>query len=123
MGAKLAVLGRIAQLGAVLQELFVKGIAQLGTGSADKVGTAALAAVAVEGELADDQHFTAYICKAQIHFIIFVGEDPQTQGLLSQVLAFTLRILGANAQEDQKTTANLAVYLAVDHNGCGLHTG
>ena len=59
IGAEAAVLRGIAQLFADGQELFVQGIAQLGTGSIGKAGAAALAAVAVEGELADHQHFAA----------------------------------------------------------------
>ena len=55
MGTEFTVLGRIPQFGAALQELFVKGVAQLRTGSCIEAGPAALAAVAVEGELADHQ--------------------------------------------------------------------
>ena len=50
----------ITQLGADGQELFVQGIAQLRAGGFGKAGAAALAAVAVEGKLADYQHFAAY---------------------------------------------------------------
>ena len=50
-------LGGIAQLFTDGEKFFIQGVAQLRPGGLDEAGAAALAAVAVKGELADNQHF------------------------------------------------------------------
>ena len=113
-------LGRIAQFLADGQELFVQGIAQFGTGGVGEAGAAALAAVAVEGELADNQDLAADGVQTAVHLAVLVFKDPQAQGLLGQVTAFLLGVVGAHAQQDQKTGADGAVDFAVNGDGCGF---
>ena len=55
-----AVLGRVAQLCADGQEFFIQFLTQGRGCGIGEAGPAALAAVAVEGKLADHQHFAVY---------------------------------------------------------------
>ena len=118
-----AMLGLEAVLPADVQEFLVQGLAQLGTGGAHKAGAAALAAVAVEGELADHQHLTAHGLQAQVHLVIFILENAQCQAFFGQAAAFGLGILGTDAQQDQKAPADLAHHLAVNGDGGGGNSG
>ena len=59
-----AMLGRIPQFLADAKELFIKFVPQLRPGGFHKAGAAALAAVALEGELAHHQHLAPHLFQA-----------------------------------------------------------
>ena len=112
--------GGIAQLFADGQEFFVQFVAQFRTGSVGKAGAAALAAVAVKGELADNQHFTLDSFQSQVHLAVFILENTQTQGFFSQIAAFLFGIVGADTQQDQKSLADFSNHLAIDGDRGGF---
>ena len=113
-------LRRIAQFFADGEEFFIKGIAQFGAGSIGEAGAAALAAVAVESELADHQHFASHSVQTQIHFAVFILKNPQAKGLFGKIAAFFFSVVGADTQQNQKTLADFAIYFAVNGNGRGI---
>ena len=62
---------------------------------------AAVAHVAVERELAHDQHASAHIRERQVHFIIFIAEYAQTEDFFGQLAAERGRIVRPDAEQDE----------------------
>ena len=110
-------LGRIAQPGTLAQKFLIQPVSQLRRGGLRKAGAAALAAVAVKGELADHQHLTLYRIQPQVHFSVFVLKNPKTQGLFRQNPGTFLRILRADSQQNQKAGADFSGDLPVNGDG------
>ena len=115
---ELTVLRGITQFLTDGKELLIQPVAQLGVSRIGKAGTAALAAVAVEGKLADHQHLTAHIRQASVHFSVFILENPQTQSFFAKIPAFFFCILRADAQKNQKALPDLTDDFPID-----LHRG
>src|SRR5947209_7308255 len=58
-----------------------------------KAGTAASARIGIEGELRDDQNFSANIEKRAVHLAFIVTKDAQVDYLISQGLYLKLAIV------------------------------
>ena len=112
-------LGRVAQAGALGQEELIQGDRQGRVGRPGEAGPAALADGAVEGELTHHQHLTAHGLQPKIHFVVFIGKDPEAQQLLRQLGGVGLRVLRAHAQENQEAAPNLPVDFSVNGDGRG----
>ena len=108
IGAELAVLGREAQALALGKELLVEGHGHVGACGGEEIGAAAVAAVAVEGELADHQNASAHVGKPLIHFIVFVAENAKPQHLFRELAAKGGGVVLGDAQENEKALADLA---------------
>jgi hypothetical protein len=79
-----------------------------------EAGTAALAAVAVQGEIADQQDRPAHVLHAAVHLAGLVGEDTQIHNLVRHESGVVFAVTFADAQKDQQSLANLTHRLIVD---------
>jgi hypothetical protein len=94
------------------------GFGRLGGG--DETRAAAFAAIAQQGELANDQQFTAGIAQANVHLAGIVFEDPQLDNLLGQLPGVVVGIFLSHAQQYDQTTANRASRFVLDgHRSLG----
>ena len=82
-----------------------------------------MAHVAVERELAHDQHASAHIRERPVHFIIFIAEYAQTEDFFGQLAAEHGRIVRPDAEQDEKSPPDLPVQRAVNTNAGGIHAG
>ena len=108
---------------AELDELLVQRDGHLRPCGGQELGTAALFAAAVQRELGDDEQLALHVLQAAVHLAVFVLEDPETGELVRQLDGLGLGVLMGHAQQDEEALPDLAVYLAVDSDGCVLHAG
>ena len=97
---------------------FVELIGQIRFGGVVESGAAAFSAVAVQGEIADEQDFAADIKQAPIHLSGFVGEDTQVHELFSYKFGILDSIIFTDTEIDQETFVDSADCLAVNFNLC-----
>ena len=98
-------------------EFFIQGDGHLRPGGGQKVRTAALAAVAVKGELRYHQNFAAHRLQTTVHLAVLVLKNTQAHQLVRQLHGLGLGVLMGDAQQDQKALSDLADGLAVHGNG------
>ena len=98
--------------------VFVKALGLLRRGGFGKVGAAALAGVAVEGELADYQQLRPDVPGGAVKAILLVGENPQVERLVHQIPGVLCRILGGYSQKHHQPRPDTA-YLLFVHGYCG----
>src|SRR5262249_23433537 len=82
---------------------------------------AALAAVAVERELADHEHLAAHLGQLQVHLALGVVEDPQAHHLVGQPTGLLGGVGLGHAQEDEQTAADLADHPLIDRHPGRAH--
>lgn len=82
-------------------EFFVEGFGDFGRGGPVERGTPALTAVAVEGELGDDEERAACICDGEVHLAVRVLEYAERQYFLREILCVYFGIVLARAEEDE----------------------
>ncbi len=87
-------------------EGFVERFGDLRRGGADETRPAALAAIAVQRELTDDQNASADVGHAEIHFVVGVAEDAQTDHLVGEPLRLGGRVRRRDAQQHEETRAD-----------------
>ena len=108
---------------AQLHKFFVQRDGHLRSGSGQKVGAAALFAVAVQGELGYDQQLPLHLVKTPVHLAVFVLENAKACQLVRQLDGLGLGILMGDPQQDQKALPDLAMHFSVDGDGGVLHAG
>ena len=97
-------------------EALVERLGELRPRRRDVGRAVALARVAVERELADDEHFA--LPQGLVHAAVGVGEDPQRADLVGQPVADGLVVVAGHAEQDEHPRADGAHGLAVDaHRG------
>lgn len=96
-----------------VDELIVQGFSLFRPGRFDITGTAAVAGIAVQGELRNDQHLPAFIEEGVIEFPLVIFKDPQVDDLIGQVADVIVCILDGHAQEDRQAAAGLPCQDAV----------
>ena len=116
-------LRREAEAFALGEELLVERDGEVRLCSADEARPAAVAHVAVERELAHDQHASAHIRERPVHFIIFIAEYAQTEDFFGQLAAERGRIVRPDAEQDEKSPSDLPVQRTVNTNAGGIHAG
>jgi hypothetical protein len=94
--------------------LLVKPLGQCRFGCGVEAGSAALSAVAVEGEIADKQNPAANVENTAIHLTRLVGEDSQVYELVGYELRIVQRVSFANAEIDEQALVDLADPLLID---------
>ena len=89
-----------------------------------EIGTAALFAAAVEGELAHHQRRVAEVLRTEVQFVVFVLKDAQARTFFGQ-LGHDVEGVGVlDAQQDDEAGADGARLAAVDPDagrGYGLN--
>jgi hypothetical protein len=88
------------------------------TSAGDEGGAVALAGLAVEGELGDDEDL-AVRAQRLVHLAVGVLEDPQRGDLVGQPVAVGLGVVVGHAQEHQQARADRGHDLAVDRHRRG----
>ena len=83
-----------------------------------KAGAAALQ-VGVQRELRHHQQLASGGGQVQVHFARLIGKDPQATDLIGHFVGQRLRILWADAQQDQKALADLSYRLPFDGHRSG----
>ena len=89
-------------------EVFVQGAGLFGGRGVVETGAASFAAIAIEGELRDDQHRAAGIEQAAVHFAVFILEDAKVQDLLCDEFGVSFGIEFRHAQQDEEAGADFA---------------
>ncbi len=114
VSAEDAALGRQALFGEQVEKALVQALGNRGWSGLHETGAAALAAVAVQGELRDGEHAATNVEYRAIHFALVIGEDAQVSALFSAEAQRLLVVARAEADEQDQTLADLAVELAID---------
>ena len=97
-------------------EALVERLGLLRSRGGDVGGAVALARVAVEGELADDEHL-ALRAQRLVHAAFGVGEDPQGRDLVGEPVAHGLIVVVRDAEQHDHARADRCRGLAVDAHG------
>ena len=92
-------------------EALVQRLRLLGPGGGDVGGPVALAGVAVERELGDDQDLA--LAQRLVHPPVAVGEDPEGAHLVGQLVGVGLRVVVRDAEQHEQAGADLGHALAV----------
>ena len=108
---------------ALLHELFIQRDGHLGPGGSQEFRAAALLAVAVQRELGDDEQLALHLVQTAVHLAVLVLKNAKPGELVRQLDGLRLGVLVGHAQQDEEALSDLAVYLAVDGDGCVLHAG
>ena len=104
-------------------EFFIQGNGHLGPGGSQKFRAAALAAVAVQGELGDHQNFTVDRVQAAVHLAVLILENAQACQLVGQLHGLGLGVVMGDAQQDEEAGSDLADGFAVHGYGGAFHAG
>ena len=80
----------------------------------DETGAAAFTAIAVEGELADDQDAAAGFGDIEVHFAVGVAKDSEARDLVGQPVGAIGRVVMRHAEQDEQPPADLADDVAFD---------
>src|SRR5690606_40834151 len=80
----------------------------------DEARTPALPGIAVERELADHEQPAAHVLEPQIHLASRVRKQPQADHLLGHPAEFLLRVVRAQAHEQQEAAPDPAGRPATD---------
>jgi hypothetical protein len=97
-------------------ELLVKLLAFFRRGRVNEAGAAAFSAIAVQGELADNEHRALGFNKRAVHLAFVVWEDSQLNNLVRKLRRVVGAVVNSDSQENQKPDADLAGDLAIDDN-------
>ena len=87
----------------------------LGPRRRDVARAGALARVAVERELADDEHLA--VAERLVHLAVGVGEDAQRADLVGELVARRVVVVVGDAEQDEQAGADLADGRPVDADG------
>jgi hypothetical protein len=112
--AEYSFLNSDAPLANKLDDLFVKLLCQHRLGGGIKTRSAAFAAIAVKGEIADEQNLSADIHYTSIHFASLVGKDAQVHELVGNKLGILQSIAPADTKVNQQAPADLPDYVVTD---------
>lgn len=97
-------------------EFFVEGLGDLGRCSLVEGGAPALTAVAVEGELGDDEERAADIRDGEIHLAVGVLEYAERKNLVGEVIGVGGGIVLARAEENENPLSYTADGFAANFN-------
>ena len=86
----------------VLDELVVHLLGLFRRSGGNKAGATALAAIAVERELADDQHRPPDLGQRAIHLALVSSKDPEAHDLVRQPAEFRVGIRLGHAQQHEQ---------------------
>ena len=100
MGSENAALGLQPQRGEHNEETFVEGFGLYGAGGLIETGSAALAAIAVEGELRNAQNTAADIEYGAVHFALVVGENAQVDAFICAEAQGFVVVAGAESDKE-----------------------
>ena len=78
----------------------------------------ALSAVTIQRKLRNHQYLSRYILQRKIHFIVFIGKDPQSGTFFSQITAQLWSIPFGYPQQDQKSFSDFPYRFASNANRC-----
>ncbi len=106
-GGEDAGLDGYALLADQLDDVFVELCGVIGQGGGIEAGSASFAAIAVEGELTDEQDLPGGIGDAEIHFVVFVGENAEVYQFFSYELGVGLGIVLSHAEINQQARGDL----------------
>ncbi len=87
-----------------------------------KAGSPAPARIGIEGELRDDQNFSANIEKRAVHLAFIVAKDTQVDYLISQGLYLKLAILLPDSEQYQQSLTYLAHNLSLNSDAGTAHS-
>jgi hypothetical protein len=90
-------------------------------GRVDVGRSPSLARVAVERELADDEHRARHVGHRPVHDSLVIGEDAQLPELAGQLLGVRGVVVVGDAHEHAQAGADAAHHLAVDRHGRAGH--
>lgn len=107
-------LGFEALCGEDCEEVLVEGFGFFGRGGSSEAGAAALAAIAVEGELRDAEHAAADVEERAVHLALVVGKDAQVGALFGAEAQGLFVVARAEADEQEQTLVDLADGFSVD---------
>ena len=88
--------------------LLIQRFGLFGAGGLAEGGAAAVAGVAVEGELRYQQHFAAGVFHRQIEFAGFVFKDAQVGDFVGDIAGVCLAVFAAHAKQHAQAVGNLA---------------
>ena len=91
-----------------------QGLGVIGGRGLDPGGAAALVGVAVEGELADDQHLAGGVGHRTVHHPVVIGHDPQAPDLVGQLARLGLGVVPVHTDQHAETGPDLADRLVAD---------
>ena len=99
-GLKDAGFHRNTTLAGPVRKIIIKIRGHRRAGSQVEAGAAALAAIAIEGKLRYKQKAAASLANTQIHFAGRIGENPEMDKLLYQVVGILFRVCSRYTQKD-----------------------
>jgi len=102
-------------------EIFVQGQSFVYCGRGGKGRPASLAAIAVQGELRDDQDCAVDLPDRAGELAGIIGKDAQADNFLAQIIGVDPCIICGDAQEDDKATPDLTRGLVIDVDACLAH--
>ena len=94
----------------------IKPSRKIGWGGLIETRATAFAAVAMQGELADQQDRAVNIIDAEIHLTVFIGKNTQVDDLVGHKLNVGFGVIMGNTQKNQQTSRNLTGDLTFDFN-------
>ena len=100
-----------------LEELggfFVEVLGEVGWGGGVEAWASAFAAVAVEGELGDEQDVAVGFEEGEVHFALVVGEDAEVGDFFGEVLGVGVGVGFGDGEVDEQALVDLACGLVVD---------
>lgn len=89
-----------------LHKVFIKFRCGFGTRSTIEAGTTPLSAIAVQGELGDNQQLGSDVTRAEVHLAGVVVENPETGDFVHQPVRILIRVFPFDSQQDQKSAGN-----------------
>jgi hypothetical protein len=107
-------------------KMLIKAVRQCCRSRICKRRAIALAPVAVQSELRNDQDFAAAVADGAIHLALIIRENAQIPDLVGKRIGVFFRILFADAKQDAKAGADLTDrFLPYANGGFGdsLHNG
>ena len=102
-------------------EFFVEGDRGLGAGGVQKLGAAALAAVAVERELRNDHDLAADLVEREVDLAVSVFKKTERAELVGKLDGLGLGIVVCDGEEDEKAPADGARFPLVNGDAGALN--
>ncbi len=89
-------------------------LGDLGRGGPVPRGPPALADVAVQRELRNDQDLATHVGQRTVHLAVLVLEHPEVEDLLGQPVVLAEPVVGAHPNEQEETGSDLGHELVAD---------
>ena len=106
---------------AFAQELFVKRVCFIRRSRAEEARPPSVGRIGKERELAHNENAAVRVADAAVHFSDVVLKNAQREDLIRQLFANRRRIIGRNAEQDQKALPDFALLFSVNRNRCAFY--